>query len=359
MKVLHLISGAETGGSKKHILTLLAAFNQGDVILGVFEWGPFAEEATALGIDVVHFPQKSRYDVSVKKKVLTVLDKENCTVLHSHGPRANLLVATMKKKLTVSWVVTVHSNPLLDFMNEGFKGKVFTKLHVWALRRVDAYFAVSPRFRDDLVKIGMDEEKITVVYNGIDFEEPVQTAELAREDLGIEDGAFTAVMVARLHPVKDHPTLLRAFQAVKDPSDRLILVGDGPDREKVERLIKEQGLEESVILLGQRQDVEQIMALADIVLLTSLSESFPLVLLEAAKMRRPVISSDVGGVKELIHPEESGWIFEPADQTGLEQALLKAKANQKQLPDMGEALHKFAKKQLQFEKIVYEYQGIV
>lgn len=351
MKVLHLISGAETGGSKKHILTLLSAFEKGEVILGVFEWGPFAEEAVALGIDVEHFLQKSRYDFSVQKGVLSLIETKGCTVLHSHGPRANLLVAIMKKKLTVPWVVTVHSNPLLDFMNEGIKGKVFTTLHVWALKKVDACFAVTPRFRDDLVKIGMDEEKITVVYNGIDFTEPVAKRGVKRSDLGLDEGSFVAVMVARMHAVKDHPTLLRAFKAVKASQDRLVLVGDGPDREKVERLVTDLGLRDAVIVLGQRSDAEQIMGLSDVVLLTSVSESFPLVLLEAAKAGRPVIATDVGGVKALIEPGKTGWIFEPGDEAGLRQALTDAKASKERLPEMGSALHEHAKEHFSLEQL--------
>lgn len=351
MNVFHLISGAETGGSKKHILTLLASFKREEVLLGVFEWGAFAEEAQALGIRVRHFRQSSRYDFSVKTAILQTLEEEQCELLHSHGPRANLLVATMKRKLNVPWVVTVHSNPLLDFMNEGVKGWVFTKLHVWALRRADGSFAVTPRFRDNLVDLGVAPSKIAVVYNGIDFDAPVPGPPLTRDDLGIADEAFTAVMVARMHPVKDHMTLLKAFDQVRQDGDRLLLVGDGPYRERVEERAVALGLGDSVSFLGQRGDAERIMALSDVVLLTSLSESFPLVLLEAAKVGRPVISTDVGGVNELIEVGNGGWVVPVQDPKALSDAIVSARQKRAELPQMGERLQVHAKQHFSLKKL--------
>ncbi|ADI00542.1 glycosyltransferase family 4 protein [Salisediminibacterium selenitireducens] len=351
MNVFHLISGAETGGSKKHILTLLASFDRDKVLLGVFEWGAFAEEAEALGIRVRHFRQSSRYDFSVKAEILQVMEEGRFELLHSHGPRANLLVATMKRKLNVPWVVTVHSNPLLDFMNEGVKGWIFTKLHVWALRRADGYFAVTPRFRDNLVDLKMDKSRIAVVYNGVDFDAPVEGPTLTRADLGIEDDAFTAVMVARMHPVKDHITLLKAFDQIREDGDRLLLVGDGPYRESVEEEAAALGMGDTVSFLGQRKDAEQIMAISDVVLLTSLSESFPLVLLEAAKVARPVISTDVGGVNELIAHENSGWVVPVQDQKALSEAIAVAREKKAELPQMGLQLHSHAKKHFSLKKL--------
>ncbi|MGN1385921.1 MAG: glycosyltransferase family 4 protein [Bacillus sp. (in: firmicutes)] len=321
MKVLHVISGGETGGSRKHVVTLLEQYPRETVCLAVFQDGQLAEEARQEGIRVEVFSQKSRYDLSVLSRLKNFINEEGFDIVHSHGPRANLFMSFLKSKINAIWVTTIHSDPKLDFMKGGLKGKVFTKLNLYALGKIDAFFAVSERFKENLVQFGIPAEKIYTIYNGIHFTEPLKRDGSLQNDLNLSDDDFIMTMVARLHPIKGHDIVLQAMKQLQNERLQLVLVGDGPIRKEIEDKVKELQLQQQVHFLGFRRDVDKIYSNSHIALLASHSESFPLALLEAANQKLPLISTDVGGVRQLITSEKYGWVVPVNDSQAYAEAI--------------------------------------
>ena len=352
MKVLHLISGGETGGSKKHVLTLLEGLKE-EVVLGLLEDGVFREEAEALGIQTVLFEQRSQTDMSVRSDMLSYISANQIQVLHSHGPRANFLIGTVKKRLPVPWLVTLHSDPSLDFLNGGIRGWMFTKLHLWALIKADGYFAVSERFKTILMENGIQADKIETVFNGIDFSRPLPEA-WPRETFTDDPDTLLLTHVARLHPVKGHEDALLAMHQLKEKGIpvKLLLVGDGPHEAAIRSRVDALGLQDTVAMLGYRADAQALMRTADAVLLTSLSESFPLVLLEAAHVMTPVITTDTGGVRELIPSDSFGWITRVQDPGDLASAIIHAWERKGELQEKGERLHQHAKSRFDLSQLI-------
>jgi L-malate glycosyltransferase len=346
VKVLHMISGGETGGSRKHVVTLLSKFPSENVCLLVFQDGPLAQEAREAGIRVQLIKQSSRYDLSVLTKVISFIRKEKFDILHTHGPRANLIGFLIHRVLPCIWVTTIHSDPKLDFMKRGWKGAIFTKLNLISLQRVHYFFAVSERFKENLMELGIPGHKIQTVYNGIDFTPKVKKAEHLQQQLGLLSDEFIMTMVARLHPVKCHELVLRAFQNADLPKGKLLLIGDGPIRQELEKLVEQLGLSQQVKFLGFRKDVQELYSISHVALLASQSESFPLVLLEAANEEVPVISTDVGGVRELISDDNKGWIVPVGDEIAYCQAMKEAYQHflQGTLLEKGVELRKHAEK---------------
>lgn len=333
MKVLHVISGGETGGSRKHVITLLEQFDPSEVTLAVFQEGALAEEARAAGIRTVLFAQKSRYDLSVLSRLSSFTKEENFDIMHTHGPRANLFGIYVKRRTGICWVTTVHSDPSLDFVKGGLKGALFTRISLYAIRQMDHYFAVSERFKENLAALGVRREKVTTVYNGIHFtEEPAKAAALP-----VPEQAFVIAMVARLHPIKGHEVVFDAIRRM-ETKPHLLLVGDGPIEDELRE--KSEDIREHVHFLGFRKDVAGLYGASDVALLASYSESFPLALLEAANEHIPLISTDVGGVKELIEENETGWIVPPGDADALAEAI--QKAMQADVKAMGDKLYQHA-----------------
>ncbi|MFL0362288.1 glycosyltransferase family 4 protein [Pseudobacillus sp. 179-B 2D1 NHS] len=360
MKVLHLITGAETGGSRKHVITLLEQFAQEEAVLALMQEGPFAEEARAKGIRTEVFTQSSRYDLSILKKLVHFIQSEKFTILHTHGPRANLFGIYLKKKAGIRWVTTVHSDPSLDFVKSGVKGKVFTALSMYAVKRMDSYFAVSERFKQNLMKLGIDGHKIHTVYNGIHFTK--ETAQpLPRTEWGLTDEDFVMTMVARLHPIKGHTVVFDAMQkmeAAKRP--HLLLVGDGPIKQELEQEVEKRQLNSHVHFLGFRSDVDQIYAASNLALLASYSESFPLALLEAANQHVPIVTTDVGGVKELVEEGKTGWIVPVGDPSAYAEALRQAMSRQEEgrLAAMGEILYQYASSHYSLEQLEQQTRAL-
>jgi L-malate glycosyltransferase len=352
MKVLHLISGGETGGSRKHVITLLSKFPKDQVVLAVFQEGALAEEARKAGIRVELFLQSSRYDLSILKRLVAFIKSEKFDIIHTHGPRANLFGIYLHKKTKVKWLTTVHSDPSLDFIKSGVKGRIFTNLHLYAVKKMDYYFAVSERFKENLIKLGIERDKVQTVYNGIDFTEE-KAEPLSLGDRGVKDTDFVMTMVARLHPIKGHDIVFNALKNINNPSVKLLLVGDGPIQKELERMVQDLNLRNQVYFLGFRHDVDQLYASSHLGLLASHSESFPLALLEAANQRIPILTTDVGGVGELVSPKETGWIVPVKDTEAYEMAIRDAFAcyQDNQLSGMGEKLYDYASTTFSLENL--------
>jgi glycosyltransferase involved in cell wall biosynthesis len=356
MKVLHLNAGNETGGGMVHILSLLSEFNRDEMVLGLFEKSVMYYEAEKLGIKVKCFEQKSKYDLSVLKKVANYIENEKFDIVHTHGARANLFACILKKfmKCRYKWVTTIHSDPREDFIGCGLKGRVLTNIHLFALKSPDHYFAISKRFKDMLIGMGINESRITTIYNGIRFEQPCHPV-VDRKEIGLHTDDFVLIMIARLHPIKGH---IIAFEAIKRLSAKysnlkLLLVGSGTLMEKLKQKTRELNIEDQVIFLGHQKHVHGFLSIADVKVLTSYSESFPLVILEAARAKTPVISTDVGGVKDLISSPSLGWVIPPKDVTALEHAIEEAIARKKDgtLKEIGKRLYEKASREYSIQHL--------
>ncbi|CAM4000201.1 glycosyltransferase family 4 protein [Mesobacillus zeae] len=310
MKILHLNAGNETGGGMVHILSLLKGINEKELILGLFEDGIFAKKAKELGIRTVTFSQSSRYDISILFKLKKFIKDEKIDIIHTHGARANLFGYIIRLMTGVTWATTVHSDPRNDFLGRGIIGRMFTCLNMAVLKKPDHYFAVSDRFKDMLREFNVKGNKITVIYNGIDFDFSTK-CKISREDLKLQAEEFVLLMVARFDPVKRHELAIAAFEQAMGASKekiRLLFVGEGPERKRIEALVKDRNLENDVLFMGQQEEVAPFFQLADITLLTSKTESFPLVLLESSREGTPAITTDVGGVRDMIPDNSYGFI---------------------------------------------------
>ena len=328
MKVLHLNAGNETGGGMVHILSLLNELKSDHIYLGLFEEGVFQEQAIIDGIQTVTFTQKSRYDLSIISRVIQFINKNHIDIIHTHGARANLYGYFLKKATKVTWVSTVHSDPRNDFLGRGLKGTLFTKINIAVLKKVDYLLAISERFKEMLVGFQIEPRRITTIYNGIDFaQKKTYDLSVIRSELGInQEEDFVVVMVARLDPVKCHTLAITAMKEVvgSHPGVKLLLVGDGPIREELERMVKEEGLEQNVLILGHQKNVDRYYQIADVTLLTSKTESFPLVLLESAREYTPAITTDVGGVRKMIPDQTYGFVVNVDSLEEVVSALKKA-----------------------------------
>ncbi|MFX3625065.1 MAG: glycosyltransferase [Ectobacillus sp.] len=352
MKVLHVNAGAEEGGGKTHIISLLSQFPKGMAELAVFEEGAIAKEARELGIKVHLFSQSSRYDLSVLSKLVAFINRERFEIVHTHGARANFFSSLIKKRIQAKWVTTIHSDPQLDFMKRGLKGWLFTKLNLRSFRQVDLFFAITERFKQNLVSLGVPAEKIRVIYNGISYDEEPQSPYNKQEMFQIDEETFTVIQVARLHPVKGHEILFEALRQVNIPI-KVLLVGDGPIEKELRELANNLGLTERVRFLGHRHDVDKLYASADLSVLASYSESFPLVLLESANQRVPFIATDVGDMHKLIPDPSYGWVIPVRDANALARALEEAYSMWKQgeLGHMGEKIYRYASLHFSLQKL--------
>jgi L-malate glycosyltransferase len=355
MKILHLNAGNETGGGMFHILSLLNQLNRSEFYLGVFEHGEMYERAIESGIQTVLFPQRTKFDFSIIKKITRFIRENEIDFIHTHGARANCYGTLIRTLTDVKWLATVHSDPRDDFMGKGAIGRLYTYTNKRALRKADHLLAISERFKTILtVGFNIPSERVSVMLNGIDFEKELPKP-YRREELGLSEEDFVIIMVARLEPVKGHKVALKALQKVNANHNgkvKLLLIGDGQQREELKTCTAELGLENVVNFLGHRNDVEKIYPAADAAILTSYSESFPLVLLEAARASVPVITTDVGGVDKLIPDDRYGWIIPVENHEALADRIELAMDLKTSgvLQSMGRKLESYSKRHFSIEQ---------
>ncbi|KRL59040.1 glycosyltransferase family 4 protein [Latilactobacillus fuchuensis] len=321
MRVLHINAGLENGGGLSHIIGLLSQFPKDEVELLTFADGPVAAAAKKKGIKVKIMGKSSRYDFGLLKELVAYINAGDFDLVHTHGARANLFLSLIRNKIKAKWIITVHSDPRLDFMQRGVLGWLFTKLNIRSLKKADGIFAVTQNFKNVLLALGIAENKIRVIYNGIRF----QTVVPERQP----HDKFEIVIVGRLHPVKGHSILLNAFKEAAIKEAQLTIIGEGELKNDLQKLTSDLKIDQQVNFTGMltQTEINQYYLKTDLAVLSSLSESFPLVLLEAANYGVPVIATDVGDMRQLIPDDNYGWIVPTQDMIALKTALLEAYAN--------------------------------
>ncbi len=329
MKVLHLISGGDTGGAKTHVINLLQELNKRiHVKVICFMKADFYYEAKEKGINIQVYEQKRRYDLSVIRRLIEEVKREEYHLIHCHGARANFITYILKKFYPIPAVTTIHSDYRLDFKGNFYKDLVYKNLNYLSLKHMDYYIGVSESFRQMLIDRNFDPDRIMTVYNGINVEE-VESAPINGnffQDHGIvtHKNTIKVGILARLYPVKGVDIFIRAAHRVlqERPDVEFFIAGDGEEKEKLKELSQELGVADRVHLLGYIRDPYSFIHQIDINTNTSYSESFPYVIMEGGVFKKPIIASNVGGVKDLVTHGESGLLFEPGDVDTLSKHIL-------------------------------------
>jgi len=210
------------------------------------------------------------------------------------------------------------------------------------LRRGDRVVAVGDAVRRALVENeGIAENRIERIYNGVDvsaFDHRSADRTALCKRLGLDANEWLIVQVARLDALKDHATAIRTIQrvAAQRSDARLVLVGEGPERETIEAEIAARGVGPHVSLLGLRSDVADLLHASDLFLLTSISEGIPVTLIEAMAARLPVVATDVGGVAEVVQHGMTGLLAPRGDDAALAEAVLRVMGDSGLRESMGQ-----------------------
>ena len=358
MKVIHLISGGDSGGAKTHVLSLLQNLNKTITAqLVCFRDGPFAEEARAMGIPTMicggnNIPH-------LRRELAAYIRQGGYQLIHCHGSRANMIGALLRKPTGLPVVSTVHSDYKLDYMGRPFARLTFGAINAWALRHLDYRIGVSDAMVDLLIDRGFPPDRFYAIYNGIDFTPaPSQGDRLAYlRGLGadVEENSVVVGIAARLNPVKDMSTLIRGFaEGHKScPRLRLVIAGDGEERQKLEDLAKELGVEKEVTFAGWISGgMDRFYSALDVNTLTSLSETFPYALTEGARFHLATVATAVGGIPYLIDQDVNGYLFTPGDWQTLGRYLAALGNDDALRHEMGEKLYEKASSKFSIQSTV-------
>ena len=354
MKVIHLISGGDTGGAKTHVHSLLQNLSKTiDVTMVCFMEGPFAQEARELGIPTTVLPGRNL--PRTYRLLKDMIREGGYDIIHCHGARGNMMGALLRRSTGLPVVTTVHSDWRLDYLGRPLSRLTYGTINTLALRQLDYRIGVSDAMVDLLISRGFDPDRLFSIYNGLDFSPRTPALDRAAylKSVGLEAGEHSVVVgiAARLNPVKDIATLIRGFAIAyrEHPELRLLIAGDGEQMDMLKQLAADLHVDRAVCFAGWVNDTDSFYHALDVNTLTSLSETFPYALTEGARAGLPTVASRVGGVPYLIEHGITGLLFEPGDAEALGRHLSALAADATLRAHLGRRLYEKARDDFSLE----------
>lgn len=271
-------------------------------------------------------------DLRALRAILATLRAVRPELIHTHMAKAGLLgrlAALIYNRTTgrahPARIVHTYHGHVLDGYFRPAVAHAFVRLEQWLARGTDRLIAVSPRVRDELVQRFRiaPGDRFTVVPLGFDFAPLAAVDEVSREaarvELGIAAGAIVITTVGRLTAIKNHALLLNAAQRLTaaHPEILVLIAGDGELRAELERAVAALGIADRVRFLGWRRDLATVYGATDIFVLTSRNEGTPVALIEAMAAGVPGVSTNVGGVSDVIAEAGLGVLVPSDDAAAL------------------------------------------
>ena len=317
IKILECIRQGHIGGGETHLLSLIENLNKSlfEPIVLSFTDGPMIDQLKNQGIKTFVIHTTNPFDFTKWHKVKKLLMEEQVDLVHAHGTRANSNVFWAARSLNIPVIYTVHAWSFHDDQAVLMK-KVRILSEKYLTSRMNVNISVSESNKQSGKKY-INKFDSVVINNGIDHKKfaPANNYKNVRKELGINPDAILVLFIARFTMHKQPLMLIRAFaKAVKQlPQLKLLMVGDGNEKQKALELVKLLGIEDSVCFQPFRQDVPDVLAAADIFVLPSLWEGLPIALLEAMAMGKAVIGTRVDGTSEVIQHNVNGLLIEVND----------------------------------------------
>ncbi len=343
------------GGSEKVIFEIVRGIDPNvvrPVVICLYQPGELGDELARQGHVVYSNLMASSVDLRGIIRIAQILRREECGVVYAPDGFLNTVVALLAAGRSVT-VLGFHS---YDTVRRAF----LTRRRRWLLsigdllffRRFDWYVALSLGHRDYLVREkGIPKDHLFIVPNGVD---------LSIGATGIrERNSEQVAIVAGLRKWKGHEVFLEAASLIRRarPSAQFVVAGDGPERERLQRMAFDLGIED-VQFLGNVSTIRDVMAESGVVVLSSWHEAQPLSILEAMAERTPVVATDVGSVAEVVEDGVSGFVVPPGRPELLAAAVLRILGDRDLAERMGEAGRARVEAEFSLEKSIRRYQTI-
>jgi glycosyltransferase involved in cell wall biosynthesis len=307
--------------TEQNVFTTIVTFTRGDA---ENQFTSAAREVAArhAGVYLETIRERGPFD-PVALRALRVLAKRlQPDVIQTHAVKSHFLARAGGLPGRAPWVAFHHGYTWPDM-----KARAYNLLDRWSLRTPRRIVTVSQPFRDELVAFGVNPERIEVIHNAIpsDWGAKAREAEAAarlRASAGIPPERKVILIVGRLSREKDHLTLLEAAHRLRGTVvPHLVIVGDGPEKPRIEERARQLNLTGSLTFTGQQTSAEPWYGIADLAVLSSLSEGSPNALLEAMAIGVPVVATAVGGIPEIVRDEESALLIQSGDPESISVAM--------------------------------------
>ena len=342
IKVAHIIARMITGGADENTLFTMKGLDKNKYEIDLITGEEFDESILnkvknnhfdIIQVKGLKWKLNFLHDPIVLIKLIKLMRKNRYDIVHTHTTKAGILGRISAQLSGVPVIVHGLHGSTFQAFNSGLLNWLLFLFERLTGRFTDAYISVSKVLSKTYIEKGIGKkDNHYTVYSGMELSKFYHTRDKINykekyEELGINAGDFLIGNVARLETRKGHQFLLDAFKNVveqqKDGHVKLLIIGEGNKREYLENYAKELNLGDKVIFTGYREDVEELMALMDIFVLTSLREGLPRVLVQAAAVGMPSVAFNVDGVPEIIKDNYNGFLIKVKDVEQLGNRIVK------------------------------------
>lgn len=361
INVLQIVPGLDPGGAEQVALSIAVNINDDNFRTGLVSLYDHCDEKmleslNKKGVPVFRLGKHKGFDPGIYKKLYDAIGEFHADVVHTHIGALRYAFVPAKIKRVRLIVHTLHN----------YAEKEVVPWAAW-ISRIAFIAGVVPVATSKQclesfeAKYGV--KNIPLIYNGIglqNFEGTATSRQRWRKINGFNDDSVIFVNVARLRPQKNQAMLIKAFCRMRrgGRGSHLVIVGDGPQKEALNRLISEEGASKCVHLLGQRDDIPEILSSSDVFVLSSDYEGTPLSVIEAMISGLPVISTPVGIIPEILERGASGEIVGVKDQAAMCAAMEKMAADEGARKEQGLQARKTAEKRFDAKRMVKEYEDL-
>ena len=291
----------------------------------------FVSAARKLELEVEVIPERRRFDLRTIAALRKIVELQKPDLVVTHSVKSHFLLWRSQLWREYPWVAFHHGYTTTDL-----KMRAYNWLDRWSLPKADRLVTVCHAFARELASsTGVPLEKIAVRHNSVRPKPKVAATDVQslRTRLGVASDERMVLTVGRLSREKAHIDLLAAYKRLRatnpEISSKLIIVGDGPERRRLEAAADAHGLKERVIFAGQISEVQPFYAAADVFVLPSHSEGSPNVLLEAMAANLPIVATAVGGVPEVVENNKSALLIPANDPDALATAIARVLTDSK------------------------------
>ncbi|MCX7927266.1 MAG: glycosyltransferase [Candidatus Omnitrophica bacterium] len=353
--IMHIQESLEVGGMENGIVNLVNYLDKDLFSLSLCclnKEGEFVKRVDKSRIKIFCLHQREGFSINLFDKIKKLILKEKVDIVHTHNYYSGLY-GIIASKLAGTPVIIHGEHGTL----------VLSQLRrLWAMRflsrLVDKFFVVSASLKKELIsKISIPENKIDVLINGVDTEKfsPISYSTI-RDELGISPETFVFGSVGRLVPIKNLRLLIEAKKKLdqEEVDTKCIIIGDGPCKKELERYAQQ--IKTEIIFLGERNNMPLLYPIFDIFVLVSLSEGMSNTILEAMACGKPVIATHVGGNKEIVEENKTGFLIAPNDLDDLLTAIKKCINDRSLIKQLGQNARESVLKKFSLQSMIKAYE---
>ena len=354
MRILHTEWSDGMGGQEKRVLSeSLGLARRGHyVALVCRDHSVIKTEAAMLGIDVHTLPLRKPYDIESIVRLAMLLTRGRFDIVNTHSGVDSWIGGLAARLAKVPVLARTRH------LNIPLKRNPLNFIHYLP----DVYITCGENMRTNLTRnCGFPAERVVSIPTGVDSSFfHVRKNNECREKYGIDRDAPVITNVGILRSVKGHEVTFNAVRPVLNriPHARFLIVGDGPRKEALEKLVREMGISDHVIFTGFVKDIPEIYSMSDVSILSSWSEGLPQSLLQSMASGVPVVATKVGGVPEVVIHERTGLLVEPGDHEGLAESIIRLLQDNELSAGLARNAREFIISEHSLESMVEKLEGL-